>query len=65
MGIMTTRRLRLALLGFSLSVAVVYVPACEYDTATGKPAQPQAPTYSRAVDAPPAPFAAEAPSPAV
>jgi hypothetical protein len=47
MGIMTTRRLRLALLGFSLTVAVVYVPACEYDTGTG-PSKPQAsPTYTR------------------
>ena len=60
MGIMTTRRLGIALLGFSLSVAVVYVPACEYDPATGKPQQP--PTYTRGLDAPPAPASADGPS---
>jgi hypothetical protein len=46
MGIMTTRQLRVALFGLSLSVGAVYVPACEYDPAnpTG---QPQAPTSTR------------------
>jgi hypothetical protein len=49
MGIMTTRRLGIALLGLSLTVAVVYVPACEYDP-NGKPGQP--PTSTRNVVGP-------------
>jgi hypothetical protein len=45
MGNMTTRHLGFAV--FSLCLAV-YVPACEYDPATGAPAQPQSgSTYSR------------------
>ena len=45
MGITTTRRLGIALLGLSLTVAVVYVPACEYDP-NGKPGQPSTSTRS-------------------
>lgn len=58
MGIMTTRRLGIALLGMSLSVAVVYVPACEYDPNSGQTQpgqQAPTPTYSRTADAPVAP----------
>ena len=64
MGIMTTRRLRIALLGMSLTMAVVYVPACEYDTNSGQqPGQPApAPSYTRAVDAPSG-LATEIPAP--
>ncbi len=64
MGIMTTRRLRLALLGFSLTVAVVYVPACEYDGNGSQPGQP-APTYTQRVDSPQTPPSVDLPAPVV
>jgi hypothetical protein len=62
MGNMTTRRVGIALLGVSLSVAVVYVPACEYDpNGSGhQPVQPANPTYTRAVEAPQTAPAADA-----
>jgi hypothetical protein len=61
MGIMTTRRLGIALVGMALTVAVVFVPACEYDPhGQPQPGQPaSAPTSTRVVDTPPAPVSAD------